>query len=168
MEVSAYAPAWLLLLPFGMVALVAVVMLIIPATQGKRGAPLGLTIVISLVVTYALFSPARFGWDEQGIRDRTFMGEVEIPWSEVQTAQLVPGFRRTQYAPARRTGGTGLPTYLSGHFDLSNGKGARIFVMRDVPDALYLVTKDGSRYLYAPEHLDDLVAAARKATGLLD
>jgi hypothetical protein len=168
MNVSAYAPAWLLVLPLGMVLFVAAVMFIVPATQGKRGVPLGLTAFISLVVTYFLFSPARFGWDETGIRDRTFMGEVKIPWSEVQTAEVVRGFRRTHHAPWRRTGGTGFPTYLSGHFDLSSGKGARIFVMREVPDALLLTTKDGSLYLYAPEHVDDLIAAAKKGTGLLD
>ena len=79
-------------------------------------------------------------------------------------AAIVDLGESTDYAPRRRTFGTGLPGYASGWFRLRNGEKALAYLTRR--DAvLYLPTSLGYSLLLSADRPQELLASLKFAAG---
>ena len=83
---------------------------------------------------------------------------------DVDGAQSLDLAMRTEYAPSRRTLGTGLPGYASGWFRLRNGEKALAYIT-DSKQIAYIPTSEGYALLLSvpdPARLIERLAAHRE------
>lgn len=126
----------------------------------QRVIPLVVSVLASTAVAVFLAAPHSFGWDAQGIRDQSFGTPETIAWAEVTAPEVVADLMASPYCPTRRTGGSAYERFRAGEWSLTNGERARIYV--EVPATQALVFRTHGRlHVYAPAHVDDLVATAR-------
>ena len=94
MEIVVAPPQQVLWFVIGLPVLIAA--LVLAAGAVKRTpwphlvAPIVLAVGASGVVYHWALRPMVFAWDEAGLRDQSFGAEVRIPWSEVNSARVVP------------------------------------------------------------------------------
>lgn len=76
----------------------------------------------------------------------------EIPFKllNISDARILDLTTKTEYAPKRRTFGTGLPGYASGWFRLRNGEKALVYLTKR-DNVVYLPTSDGYSLLLSVE-----------------
>ena len=87
----------------------------------------------------------------------------EIPFSQlkVSAARILDINRNTEYAPKRRTFGTGLPGYASGWFRLHNGEKALVYLTRR-QGVVYVPTSDGYSLLLSVEEPERFTATLQQ------
>ena len=79
-----------------------------------------------------------------------FYGSVFIEGTKMR-AIYKPTGKAKEYAPTRRTLGTGLPGYASGWFRLHNGEKALVYLSRR-DQVVYVPTSEGYSLLLSVEH----------------
>lgn len=160
MEVVVPPPSQLLWIALGIPGGVALVVLLL--TRGKplwgRLAPIALALVASAFVLVVGWHPARFAWDEGGIREDGFGAPRRIAWGEIQRARRVNGWSGTGLRLAVRTHGIAHQGLRGGTFQLADGSSARVFVVPSAPDAIWLRTANGD-CLYAPPQFERFAEA---------
>jgi hypothetical protein len=103
----------------------------------------GLTAVLGIAAYSA--GHTRFELSERGlaIQGDPFFGRT-LEWSQLAAdeARIIDFRRDSQYRPARRTWGTGMPGYRAGWFRLASGERALVF-MTAGDRAVHLPTHEG-------------------------
>lgn len=142
---------------------------IIPAA-GLKGfwilIPVALVLIaVITLLSYTLYGSrhATFELSDDGL---AFHGDVwgrRIPLAELRggAARIVEFRSEPGLRPARRTMGTGLPSYLSGWFRLADGEKALVYLTsRD--RALYLPTTRGYAVLLTPQDPERMLTDLRR------
>ena len=123
--------------------------------------PLWFLAIICAVLTVVLLALAYTAYSSRNSRieienDRIklvgdFWGR-EIPFKllDVSDARILDLTRNVEYAPKRRTFGTGMPGYASGWFRLRSGEKALIYLTRR-HEVVYIPTYDGYSLLLSVE-----------------
>lgn len=90
----------------------------------------------------------------------------EIPFNllDVSGARILDLNRDSQYAPKRRTFGTGLPGYASGWFRLRSGDKALVYLTRR-NKVVYVPTSDGYSLLLSIEQPERFIESLRIRMG---
>lgn len=126
-----------------------------------RVLPVALVTVLSLVLAKEALTERTFRWSEAGIRDDTFGSTIDLGWSDIEEARVVPDVWRSEVRLSLRTYGTAYGAYRAGRFRLANGETARVFMMTTVRDGMVLRAR-GQTFVYAPEHFEDFVATVQR------
>ena len=87
----------------------------------------------------------------------------EIPLSHLNVAgaRILNLTKRSEYSPARRTRGTGLPGYNSGWFRLRNGEKALLYLTH-YHDVVYVPTSEGFSLLLSVEEPQKFMEALQR------
>ena len=145
MEVFQIAPASarsLLLLPIGLIPVVVVAFVLGASFIGMRN--------------------ARFELSSTGLRLNGDLYGRTIPAADLRggAARRVNIDESSEYRPARRTLGTGLPGYRAGWFRLRNGEKALLYVT-DPTRIVYIPTRAGYAVMLTPSDPDGFLKALR-------
>ena len=110
-------------------------------------------VLIALAYTAYSARHSRVEIDRDRIRMVGDFWGREIPFSQldVSSARIVDLGRAKEYAPTRRTLGTGLPGYASGWFRLHNGEKALVYLSRR-DQVVYVPTSECYSLLLSVEH----------------
>jgi hypothetical protein len=140
---------------------------IIPASAK----PIWLLAAVCILLTAILFALAYTAYSARHSRFEVADGQFNlvgdfwarsIPIESIRTeqAEILDLTKQSEYAPKRRTFGTGLPGYASGWFRLKNGDSALAYLtLRE--SVVYLPTSLGYSLLLSAERPQELVAALR-------
>jgi hypothetical protein len=160
MSVVVQPPVQLLWIALGIPGGVALFSLLL--TRGKpwwaRAVPVALAFAAAAFVLILGWHPARFAWNEAGIRDDGFGAPRTIAWGEIQEARRVNGWASSRYRLAIRTNGIAHQKLRGGTFQLADGSSARVFAVPEAPDAIWLRTASGD-CVYAPPQFESFAQA---------
>ena len=120
---------------------------------------------VALALAYTAYSARHSRVEMEGDRIRLvgdFWGR-EIPFEQLNTAgaQILNLSKDSEYAPQRRTLGTGLPGYASGWFRLRSGEKALIY-LTGRREVVYVPTSGGYSLLLSIEKPERFVRALRQ------
>ena len=119
-------------------------------------------VAIILLASMTGLKKARFEVSDAGLRLAGDMYGHAIPLSDLRggAARRVDISAGSEFQPARRTMGTGLPGYRAGWFRLRNGEKALLYVT-DPAKAVYVPTRLDFSVLVSPGDPDGFLAAIR-------
>ena len=133
--------------------------------------PISLLAGVCLLLLIICFALAYTGYSSRNSRVEIGQGQFRIVgdfWGRsiaiqsirLDQATLLDLTRSSDYAPTRRTFGTGLPGYSSGWFRLRNGEKALAYLTRR-ESVVYLPTSLGYSVLVSADRPQELLAALR-------
>jgi hypothetical protein len=127
-----------------------------------------LLLILFFGLAYTGYS-ARNSRIEVGERDVRLVGDfwarsIPIHAIQLEHAAILDLTRSSEYAPARRTFGTGLPGYASGWFRLRNGEKALAYLTHR-ESVVYLPTALGYSLLLSADRPQELLAVLRSRAG---
>jgi len=134
--------------------------------------PLWFLVIICAILTVVLVALAYTAYSSRNSRveidnDRIklvgdFWGR-EIPFKllNVPGARILDLTRNLEYAPKRRTLGTGMPGYASGWFRLRSGEKALVYLTRR-HDVVYVPTSDGYSLLLSVEEPERFIGTLQQ------
>ena len=121
--------------------------------------------IVLLALVYTAYSSrnSRVELDPEKIRlVGDFWGrEIPLRMLDATNARVLDLHSDTDYAPKRRTFGTGLPGYASGWFRLRNGEKALLYLTRR-SEVVYLPTLNGYSLLLSVEEPVRFIAALQQ------
>ena len=126
-------------------------------------------LIIFVALAYTAYS-ARHSRLEVGDGQLRLVGDfwgrsIPIQSLRLERAAMLDLRKSPDYAPRRRTFGTGLPGYASGWFRLRNGKKALAYLTRREP-VVYIPTSLGYSLLLSADRPQEFLAALRSQAGL--
>ncbi len=127
--------------------------------------------VVVVALAYTAYS-ARNSRVELGVEGIRLVGDFwgrAIPLEQLDTggARILNLGRDSEYAPKRRTLGTGLPGYASGWFRLRNGEKALVY-LTNRQQVVYVPTVAGYSLLLSVEEPERLISKLQQYGGLTD
>ena len=125
-------------------------------------------LIVLVALVYTAYS-ARHSRIEIGGGQLDLVGDfwarsISIHSLRLDRAAVLDLDRSSEYAPKRRTLGTGLPGYASGWFRLRNGEKALAYLTRR-EGVVYLPTSLGYSLLLSADRPQELLAALRSHAG---
>src|SRR5262245_41928766 len=119
-------------------------------------------VVVLLGASFTGMMTARFEVSSAGLRLSEDLYERTIPAADIRggSARRVNINEASEYQPARRTLGTGLPGYRAGWFRLRNGEKALLYVT-DPTRVVYIPTRAGYAVMLTPSDPDGFLNALR-------
>ncbi len=134
--------------------------------------PLWFLVIICVILTVVLVALAytayssrnsRVEIDNDGIKLVGDFWGREIPFKllNVPGARILDLTRSLEYAPKRRTLGTGMPGYASGWFRLRSGEKALVYLTRR-HDVVYVPTSDGYSLLLSVEEPERFIGSLQQ------
>jgi len=159
-EIVIPAPSFILWVVIGLDVVVIASVLLKKGSLVRRLSALAVVAVVSVFLLVFLYRPIRLSVTDDAMVDATYFRSITVPWGDVTSAFLVPGFVESEYRPSFKVNGNSIPGLKTGWFKLANGRTARVLI-QESPDALVLETND-TLWVLAPDRLDELVVALRE------
>lgn len=158
-EIVFRPPVVILILAIGVVVVGAAALLFKKNDTLRRIVGFVLVVIVAVAMILFLYRPTTVTVDETGISARGATS-LRLTWDQILNAYHEPNLVVSPYRPTVRSRGVALGDFRTGRFLLSNGELARVLMER--PDQAVILVTENLTYLFAPEAIEEMVAAINR------